>query len=209
MELQYYGANCLRITTKQAGIVIDDNLEALGLKSATKPNDVVFFTSYGTGQASDKAKLVINQAGEYEVSQVAVQGIPARSHLDAEGQESATMFKLISGDIRVAVTGHIHPDLDENQLEALGTVDVLVIPVGGNGYTLDAKGALKVIKNVEPKIVIPVHFADKAINYEVPQAELADALKEMSLEPKEEVDKLKLKSSELPESMETIILNRQ
>ena len=56
-------------------------------------------------------------------------------------------------------------------------VDVLFVPVGGNGYTLDAIGALKIIKKIEPKIIIPTHYADKAIKYEVPQADLDEVMK--------------------------------
>ena len=209
MELQYFGANCLRVTTKHAAIVIDDNLDELGLKSITKANDIALHTIFQPEKTSKDVKLVINQPGEYEVSKVSIQGIAARGHMEEENQEGSTIFKLIANDIRLAVVGHIHPDMKEHQLEALGPVDVLVVPVGGNGYTLDAKGALKVIKSIEPKIVIPVHYADKAIKYEVPQAELTEALKEMSLEVKKEVDKLKLKHSDLPEATETIVLKRQ
>jgi L-ascorbate metabolism protein UlaG (beta-lactamase superfamily) len=54
--------------------------------------------------------------------------------------------------------------------------------VGNSGYTLDAVGALKIIKQIEPKVVVPTHFADKNVNYEVPQVELSDALKNLGME---------------------------
>lgn len=208
MELQYYGGNCVRIITKEASIVVDDNLEALGLKSITKSDDIVLRTQF-IDAPDDQAVLTIAQPGEYEVSKVAVQGIPARSHMDEEGQQSATIFKLTTTELRIAVVGHIHPDLEESQLEAIGTVDVLIIPVGGSGYTLDAVGALKVIKKIEPKIVVPVHYADPKVKYEVPQAELADVLKNMSMEVQETVPKLKIKASDLPETMQLIMVERQ
>lgn len=208
MELQYFGGNCIKLTTKEASIVVDDNLEALGLKPVTKPDDIVLRTAFQEEQRGDGA-LTISQPGEYEVSKVAIQGIPARSHMDEEGQQSATIFKLTTPEVRVAITGHIYPDLDESQLEALGTVDVLVIPVGGGGYTLDAVSALKVIKKIEPKIIVPVHYADGKLKYEVPQAELAEALKNMSMEVHDTVPKLKLKASELPEATQLIVVERQ
>ncbi len=208
MDLQYYGANCIRINTKEASIVVDDTLEAVGLKSIIKPDDIVLKTVFDP-EAVQKEVLSINQPGEYEVSKVAIQGIPARAHIDEEGQLSATIFKLTNPEIRLVVTGHIHPDLDEVQLEAIGTVDVLVIPVGGGGYTLDALGALKIIKKIEPKIIIPVHYADPRVKYEVPQAELAEALKNMSIEVHETVPRLKLKASDLPEATQLIVLERQ
>lgn len=209
MELQYYGGNCVRINTKKANIVIDDNLDSLGLKSVTKADDIALFTSFQGDKTTSKAKLVIDRPGEYEASTVSMRGIPARSHMDESDKRSATIFKLVANDIRIAVVGHIYPDLNDDELESIGTVDVLVIPVGGHGFTLDGAGALKVIKKIEPKIVVPVHYADKQVKYEVPQSDLAEALKDMSIEAKETIDKLKIKSSELPENMELIVLKRQ
>jgi L-ascorbate metabolism protein UlaG (beta-lactamase superfamily) len=82
----------------------------------------------------------------------------------------------------------------------------LAIPVGGSGYTLDPVGALTVIKEIEPKLVIPTHYADKAVKYEVPQVDLDHALKELAMEPKETVAKLKLKSGELSDVMQLVVL---
>ena len=208
MELQYYGGNCIRINTKEASIVVDDNLEALGLKPITKGDDIVLRTTYDDKQDKQEV-LTIAQPGEYEVSKVAIQGIPARAHMDEEGKQTATIFKLTTSEMRIAVVGHIHPDLGEAELEAMGTVDLLVIPVGGGGYTLDATGALQVIKKIEPKVIVPVHYADSKIKYEVPQAELADVLKNLSMEVHETVPKLKLKASDLPEATQLIVVERQ
>lgn len=207
MELTYYGANCVRIVTKKAAITIDDNLAELGLKSVTKPGDIALFTGTHEPPKTD-VKFVIDQAGEYEVSDISIQGVAARAHLDETGL-NATMFKVIADDIRLVSVGHIYPELNDLQLEALGTVDVLIIPVGGSGYTLDAIGASKVIKKIEPKLIIPVHYEDKAIKYEVPQSPLDEALKVLALEPKEPVAKLKLKSTELSETTQLAILERQ
>jgi L-ascorbate metabolism protein UlaG (beta-lactamase superfamily) len=209
MELQFYGANCLRIGTKKANIVIDDNLEKLGLSSVAKKDDIVLATQPDLQTKVKDPKLVINMPGEFEVSAVSIIGTPVRGHMEEEGGHGATVFKLVAGDIRLVVVGHIYPSLTEEQLEAIGTIDILVVPVGGNGYTLDATGALKVIKAIEPKVVIPTHYADSKVKYEVPQAELQDALKNMNMEPTETLDKLKVKSSDLPESTQLIVLNRQ
>ena len=204
MEIQFYGSNCVRLTTKKATIVVDDLTG-----SVAKSGDIVLFTGKHDKLKTD-VKIVIEQAGEYEVSDALIQGIHARSHLEQEGDQSVTMFKVIGEDIKVAVLGHIYPDLNDEQLEVLGTVDVLIIPVGGSGYTLDAIGALKLIKEIEPKIIIPTHYADTGVKYEVPQASLADVLKELAMEPKETVPKLKLKANELlGESNQLIVLEKQ
>lgn len=205
MDLQFYGANCFSLTHKGARIVIDDNLTDLGAKGITKPEDVVLFTGAHGGA---NARLVLDGPGEYEVSDISVIGIAARAHIDEEGRFSSTMFKLITGDVSVLFAGHIYPELTDDELETIGVVDLLVVPVGGNGYTVDPVGALKLIKDIEPKLVVPSHYDDKAFKYPVPQQDLAHALKELAMEPKETVTKLKLKSHELTDVTQLVILEK-
>ncbi len=208
MEIEFFGANCFRISDKKASLVIDDNLEELGGKTVTKAGDIALFTS-AHGPAPKDAKLTIDRAGEYEVSNASAIGVSARSQTDEPDSESDVIFKLIISDIRVAVVGHVFPELSDAQLEAIGTIDVLLIPVGGNGYTLDGASALKLIKKIEPKIVIPSHYADKKLKYPVEQEDLETAIKSLAMEPKEHLAKLKLKPSDLPfDGTQLIILER-
>jgi hypothetical protein len=86
--------------------------------------------------------------------------------------------------------------------------DDMFIPVGGNGYTLDPLGAIKIIKKIEPKLVVPVHYDVKGLNYPVPQQDLQHALQEMSMEPKETTAKLKVKSADLPDLTQLIVLEK-
>lgn len=208
MELQYYGANCLRLSAKKAQIVVDDNLVKLGLKAVTKPTDISLRTSLEFPEHADTA-FRAEMPGEYEVAGVVIHGIAARSHMDEEGKQSAVIYTIQADDTKVAILGHIYPELSEEQLEQIGLVDVAVVPVGGNGYTLDGVGALKVIKQIEPKVVIPTHYADKAIKDEVPQAELADAVKSLGMEVSETVGKYKIKPTELSDTAKLVILERQ
>lgn len=206
MDLQFYGANCVSVSYKGARLVVDDNLAELGAKSVTKADDVALFTA--TQHPEVKARLIFDGPGEYEISDISVIGIAARGHMDEEGKKSATMYKLVVGDQSVLITGHIYPEFSERQLEAIGLVDVMLVPVGGHGYTVDPIGALKLIKEVEPKIVIPTHYDDKALKYPMPQQELGVALKEMAMEPKETLGKLKLKPAELTDVTQLIILEK-
>lgn len=209
MEIQYFGGNCIKINTKRATVVVDDNLKKIGAKTITKPEDIAVFT--GDHDKVSNVKLVIDQPGEYEVSDVSMTGLGARAHIEEEGKRGATMYKLVAEDIRIAVIGHVYPTLTEEQLETFGTIDLLVIPVGGHGFTLDAAGALQIIKKIEPKIVIPTYYADPTLNYPVPADELEDAIKALSMEPKDRTSKLKLKSSDLlgADQTQLIIIERQ
>lgn len=207
MEIEYYGANCIKIETKKTSIVIDDNLVKLGSKSVATSKDI--FLATGDAELPAEARFTLDQPGEYEIADVSIQGIPARSHIDEEGKTSTTIYRIIMDGIRIVVTGHIHPDLSDVQLEAIGTVDFLFLPIGGNGYTLDDIGAQKVIKEIEPHIVIPTHYDDPKLNYEVPQAPLEEAIKNLGMEVTETLDSIKMKNFDLTEGTRLVVLNRQ
>lgn len=208
MELQYFGANCVRLATKKTSIVIDDNLAKLGLKTITKPTDISVITS--SSFPVHPAVFVADLPGEYEIAGVIIQGIAARSHMDEEGQpKNSVIYTITTPEVKVAVVGHIYPELDESQLEQIGMVDIAIVPVGGNGYTLDGVGALKVIKQIEPKVIIPTHYADRAIRYEVPPQELSEALKGLAMEPTETNSKYKYNPSEISDTAHLVVLERQ
>lgn len=207
MDVQFYGANCVVISGKQARLVIDDNLAELGAKGASKDGDVALFTTHYDNHPKG-TKIVLDQPGEYEVSGVSIYGIAARAHVDEEGRKTATMYKLMLDDTSVLITGHVYPELSDSQLEAIGMVDVMIVPVGGNGYTLDGLGALKLIKKIEPKVVIPTHFDDAALSFPVPQQTLEQALKALAMEPKETLSKLKLKGGELGDITQLVLLEK-
>ena len=206
MDIQFYGASCVTITTKQIRLVIDDNLESLGAKSIVRDGDVCLFTS--AHEPIAKAKMTIDLPGEYEISGISVHGMQARAHMDGETERNAVMYKITVGDVRVLVTGHIYPKLSETKLEDIGLVDIMLVPVGGNGYTLDPTGALQVVKQVEPKIVVPTHYDDSALSFEVAQQSLADALKNIGLEPKETVKKFQFKPAESTDTTQLIVLEK-
>lgn len=208
MDVQFYGANCVVIGSKQVRLVVDDNLTGLGAKSVSKEGDIALFTGLNIEGSRPAAKLIVDQPGEYEVAGVSVYGIAARAHTDEEGKKTATMYKLILDDTNVLITGHIYPELSDDQLEAIGMVDVMLVPVGGNGYTLDGIGALKLIKKIEPKLVVPTHFDDDSLKFPVPQQSLDQALKALAMEPKETTPKLKLKAGELGDVTQLIVIEK-
>lgn len=204
MDIEYKGGNCVVINTKQVTIVVDPKLSALGLKDIANKDDVVVATQADFAVHTDE--VAVDQPGEYEVKGVSITGVGAQRNIDAVGK-LATMYRIANGDFTIAVVGHVATPLSEEQLETLGVVDVAVVPVGGNGYTLDAHQAVGLVRQLDPKIVIPVHYADKTIKYEVPQMELEPFVKELGA-PIEQTAKLKLKVGVLPETLTIYELQR-
>ena len=210
MEIQFYGANCVSISYKQTRLVIDDNLKSLGSRTINKAGDVALYTSMATEDDMPKSlgRIIINNPGEYEVGKISVYGIEARAHIDDESNKTATIYKILAGGLNVIVCGHVYPDLSDKQLERMGMVDVLIVPVGGHGFTLDGQGALKLIKQIEPKLIVPTHFEDETLKYPMPQDSLENALNSIGIQPKETMAKLKLKAGELSDLRELIVLDK-
>ena len=206
MEITYHGANCLKISAKKANLIVDDNLVSLGLKDVTKLEDISLITSDNI--KAKTGRIVVSSPGEYEISDISIQGVGARGSMDEAGTKKATIYKLAADDITVVILGHVFADITDDEVEELGHVDVLFVPVGGNGYTLDGVDALKLIKKIEPRIVVPTHYADKEVKYEVPQASLEEAIKDLAMEPAQTVPKLKLKSLDIPLTLQLVVLER-
>lgn len=209
-DIEYKGANGVVLTTKKTRVVSDPKLSVVGLKDISVNNDVEIATDKRSVVENATPKICFDGPGEYEVGDVSILGIAARRHIDteAEGKQS-TLYRLKVGDVKVVIVGNIAPSLNESQLEQIGVIDIVVIPVGGNGYTLDATSAASLVRQLDPKIVIPVHYADSAVKYEVPQAELDVFIKEMNATVIEAGLKWKLKSSaSLPEHLALVQIAR-
>jgi L-ascorbate metabolism protein UlaG (beta-lactamase superfamily) len=208
-EIEYKGGNTVLISTKKAVIVTDPKLSVVGLKDVVIKDAVELSTESRFALNSQDAKLLIESPGEYGVAEFDIHGIAAQRHLDSSDQEKlATIYRIEVGDVRIGLLGNIYETLSEEQLEALGVIDILIIPVGGNGYTLDATGAAGLVHKIDPKVVIPVHYADSALAYEVPQDTLSTFVGELGA-PVETVSKYKSKGIvSIPATLTIVELTR-
>ncbi len=208
-EIEYKGGNTVLISTKKAVIVADPKLSVVGLKDVVIKDAVELATESRFALNSQDAKLLIEGPGEYGVAEFDIHGIAAQRHLDSSDQEKlATIYRIEVGDVRIGLLGNIYESLTEDQLEALGVIDILILPVGGNGYTLDATGAAGLVRKIDPKIVIPVHYADSALSYEVPQDTLSTFVGELGA-PVETTAKYKSKGvSSVPAILTVVELTR-
>ena len=178
MEIEYKGANCVVIKDKNAVIVVDPTSN-VSVKEADNSEAVILATQEKFAKSEREAKnFVIDMPGEYEHKDVSVRGIPAHIHTD-KGGKRGTMYSIETKDARIAVVGHTDAPLSDDDLESLGVIDILIIPVGGGGYTLDGRDAATIVRQISPKVVIPTHFSDPKIHYDVPQESVEIFVKEI------------------------------
>jgi L-ascorbate metabolism protein UlaG (beta-lactamase superfamily) len=206
-DIEYRGGNTVVIATKKSKLISDPKQSVIGLKDIEPKDMITLATEARFAVESDQATLLVEGPGEYEVGDFSIRGVAAQRHLDSEGFQS-TMYRIEVGDARIALLGNIDAKLTEDQLEGLGVVDIVIVPVGGGGYTLDATSAAHLVRQIDAKVVIPVHYADSTLKYEVPQDDFDTFQKELGGEL-ETVDKLKVKAvSSLPQVLTTYKLAR-
>ncbi len=206
-EIEYKGANALIITTKKSRLITDPKLSLVGLKDVDPKDSIALATEPRFAVESGAATIQIEGPGEYEVGDFSIRGIPAQRHIDAEGN-GTTIYRIEVGEARIALLGNIDSKLSEEQLEKIGVVDIVVIPVGGGGYTLDATAAAQLVRKIDAKGVIAIHYGENGLKYEVPQDTFEVFHAELGGEVVE-LDKLKIKSAaSLPQVLTTYKLNR-
>lgn len=208
-DIEYKGGNSVVISTKKSKLVTDPKLSLVGLRDLSVKGAIEVATEPRFRVEDTEALLVIDGPGEYEVGDFSIRGIPATRHIDTDATVPAsTIYRIDIGEVRIALLGNIANKLNDDQLETVGVVDIVIIPVGGGGYTLDHVDAANLVRQIDPKVVIPIHYADDNLRYEVPQGSLDLFINEIGA-PTETTAKYKLKSvAALPAAMAVVELER-
>jgi L-ascorbate metabolism protein UlaG (beta-lactamase superfamily) len=216
MKINWFGQSCFYIISERnkhekVSILIDPFKEDIGLKLPKVSADILIISHYHEDHSNTKDVLgkpfLIDGPGEYEIKGIFIKGIEAY-HDDLQGKErgKTTIFKITDENIRICHLGDLgQKELEEWQLKELKTVDVLMIPVGGI-YTISSKEAKKIISQIEPKIVIPMHY--KIPKLKIKLNDVDEFLKLMGKKEKEieRVNTLILKERNLPEEGTKIVL---
>lgn len=212
MTISWYGHSCFKISN-QGGhltLIIDPFDKSIGLTPPRGTADIVLVSHNHHDHNNIKAlagkPFIVDGPGEYEVKGVSINGI-ASYHDNKKGEERGvnTIYLIEMDKIKICHLGDFGQEkLSDSQLEAIGNVDVLVIPVGGK-YTIDALEAAKIAKQIEPHLIIPMHY--KISGLSIDGLDSADGfLKEMGVEKKVIVDKLTLKGKDLSTKEMEVVL---
>jgi len=168
MQIIWHGQACFQIISSRAknnhvNIVIDPFDESTGLRLPKLEADILLITHQHHDHNNIKAvsgnPLIIEGPGEYEKKEVFIQGISS-FHDASLGKERGanTIYTIEAEDIRLCHLGDLgQKELTPEQLEKIGDVNILMIPVGGT-YTMNIKEIVKVMSQIEPNITIPMHY---------------------------------------------------
>ncbi|MGB9911036.1 MAG: MBL fold metallo-hydrolase [Microgenomates group bacterium] len=215
MEIQFFGHSCFRLKFKKEIVVTDPfDSQVTGLKLPKINADIVtvshqhqdhnnFSAILGTPQRPEP--FLISGPGEYEIGEIRIIGISS-FHDKKKGKERGknTIYLFESEGLRLVHLGDLGEKLTEEQLEELEGSDIVFVPVGGK-YTLSPQEAKEVITQINPSIVIPMHYALPGMKFDLEKVE--DFLEIMGIEKPSFLPKLIIKGENLPEEREVIVLN--
>jgi len=200
MEIKYLGHSSFLIKTKDAKVVMDPfDPQFVGLKFSKQEADVVTIShphkDHAYTELIQGTPLILTWPGQFEKKGVRIWGFSS-FHDKVEGKERGEniLYKIESEGVSILHCGDLGCIPPDVQIDEIGDVDVLMVPVGGK-FSLTAEEAMQLIKKVEPSIVIPMHYgrADLVIEGLAP---LDDFLKKMGVEPSEPLEKLVVKHEE-------------
>ena len=214
MQIIWKGQSCFQITTQKTktpvSIIIDPFSPEIGLKPPSSAADIVLVThdhpDHNNIKAVPGSPFIISSPGEYEIKDVYILGIPS-FHDSVNGKErgSNTIYVIEAEDLKVCHLGDLgQKELQEDQLEKIGEVDILMIPVGGN-VTISEKEAQKIMSQIEPKITIPMHYLLPKLKAKLDGVDKflkSLGIKAMAPEPKLSIKKKDL----LPDEAKIIVL---
>ena len=213
MNIIWYGQSCFKIQSKDIILITDPFDKKIGLRPPFGSADIVTIShdhyDHNNFQVIKNDPFIIDNAGEYEIKKVTVKGINSY-HDNQEGKERGqnTIYVIEMENIRICHLGDFGQDnLVNGQLEKIGQIDILFIPVGGV-FTIDWKLASAIISQIEPRIIIPMHYKIPGIKGELLKLDTVNKFcEERGVSSKEAVNKFSIKKRDLPqEGSETIIM---
>ena len=213
MIITWQGHACFKIQDKTGTdsitLMTDPYDKSVGLKLPNLEADIVTIShehaDHNNRAAFRGQPYIIDSVGEYDIKGVMIEGVKS-FHDDKNGAERGDniIYRIEMDGITICHLGDLGHVLDNKQLERLEGIDILLIPVGGK-YTIDAKKAVEVISQIEPRIVIPMHYKTKDLKFDL--YDVDKFIKELGVEPTYE-EKLKISKKDLPtEDMELVILS--
>ncbi len=219
MEITWYGHSCFRLTERNYATVVTDPFDnkSVGYDAIKLRSDIVTVSHDAPGHNNADAvkgtSHVIEGAGEFEIGGVFITGVETdgsgagkKKGKEKDKAVRNTVFVFDYDGITVAHLGDLQEVPTQSEIEALGTINVALVPVGGGGG-LNAAKAAEIISLIEPNIVIPMHYATPAAK--VSLESLNKFLKEMGLSKPGTQPSLKVTRSGLPEETKVVVLDYQ
>lgn len=208
MQITWLGQSCFKIQGKDITVVNDPYDKSIGLKLPRLNADILTVShdhyDHSNIEAVSGNPFVITTPGEYEIKGVFIYGIPS-FHDNKQGVERGLniIYLFEFEGLKIVHLGDLGHLLTDEQLEKMGNIDILLVPIGGV-YTINADQASEVISQIEPRIVIPMHY--KIPGLKVNLDGINKFSKEMGIKESEALDKLRITKKDLPQEETKVVI---
>lgn len=213
MDIVWYGQACFKVKGKSATLIIDPfDPDHLGLKL---PRDMEADIALKTHDHFDHNNLSavtgdpiqIVGPGEYDIKGVAITGVSTPHDKEGGAQRGKnTVYHINIDGVNIVHLGDIGDTLTQEQIEEIGSCDILMVPVG-SVYTIDAKDASEIVSQLEPRIILPMHYGGLT-GQKVELEPVENFLKEMAVEKVDPQPKLSITRDKLPEESQIVVLSK-
>lgn len=218
MEITYLGHSCFKLKGKNGTVVIDPYQGSVGFEMSNVSADIVVSShahpdhnavTKVKGTARREKPFIVDAPGEYEVGGISIFGVPT-FHDKSKGTERGrnTVFVVYMDHLRVCHLGDLGHELTDKQKSDIGSIDVMLVPVGGH-LTIDPETAVKMVTELDPFYVIPMHYRTEEHNADVfgDLKTLKNFLDEYGV-VKEPIKSLDVSADKMPEDTEVVVLQR-
>ncbi len=209
MDISWLGHSCFRIKGKQTTVITDPYSPTLGYSLGKPTAHIVTVSHQHPGHSYTQGiggePRPVTGPGEYEISGVLIIGI--NTFHDAEGgikRGKNTVYLMEVDEIAICHLGDLGHVLTAEQVEEMDNVDVLLLPVGGVS-TINAPMAAEVVRQLEPKVVIPMHYKTRALKWELESVD--KFLKEIGVKQVSSQPKLSFSKPSLPDNTQVFLLD--
>ena len=209
MDINWLGHSCFRIKGSKAIIITDPYPPDLGYSLGKPTASIVTVSHQHAGHSyvegvGGEPKSIIGP-GEYEISGILAIGIATFHDRDGGKQRGKNNVYLMEvDDISICHLGDLGHVLTNEQVEKMENVDVLLLPVGGIS-TIDAPMAAEVVRQLQPKVVVPMHYKTEVLNRELEPVDRF--LKEMGVKQVNPQPKISFTKANLPLSTQVFLLD--
>ena len=214
MDITYLGHASFRIRGKSATVVTDPyDSDMIGMKYPKHTQADIVTVSHDHPDHNAIANIegtpfVVRGPGEYEVKGVGVVGISV-FHDDEKGAQRGknTIYRIEVDGVSIVHLGDLGHTLTSAQVDELDGVNVLMVPVGGF-FTIDPTKAVAVVNDIEPSIVIPMHYGRPELDQQkfAQLAPVSAFLKELGKQDVTPQSKLTVTKDKLPAEMQVVVL---
>lgn len=204
MNITWYGQTCFRINSQKnrngvVNILFDPLDKETGFRGPKLEADILLIT-HNNNKTLLGDFFSINGPGEYDIKEIYIRGFPSQTKAEQEN----TIYAIEAEGIRICHLGKLgQKELSSGLLEDIGEVDILMIPVGA-GEAINAGEAVKIMAQIEPKIIIPMYYRIPKLKVKLDG--LDEFLKALGIKKVEVLPKLSIKEKNISKTEVKIIV---